>query len=87
MTRFFPFTFSYRISGVMARKYFEIAGAADMIETEKDAIDLLQKVVRDNWKSHHNLPNELIDALNIDVFYDDEMDVYTFKSKILISFT
>lgn len=70
----------------MARNYFEIANAADMIETENDAFDLLQKIVRDNWKTKHNLPNELIDALNIDMYYDDELDVYTFKSKILISF-
>ena len=87
MRKFYPFTFSYRVSGVMARNYFEFAGAADMIETENDAIDLLQKIVRDHWKSHHQLPNELVDALNIDVFYDDDMDEYSFKSKILISFT
>lgn len=87
MQRFYPFSFNYKISGFMARKYFEIADAADMIETEDEAFNLLQKIVRDNWKIKHNLPNELIDALNIDMFYDDELDVYTFKSKILISFT
>lgn len=73
MKKFYPLDFEYCINGEIARNMYD-CDENKMIRT-----------ARDNWVTYHNLPMAFFESQNAYVVYDNDYDVFTIKTTVLVA--